>query len=219
MVKDDRIRLHLYIYHSIGLKTLVIAIKAIEQRTPDLQLILALRRQPAHQKGLHVINLLIASRVLHATISTHASAHILTSHECDQVSPVGLERHVKPEIPQHLGRLRRQRILHQGIRVAVAHEHGRRLVHVAGRGEVRGEGLVQQQPGREAEDAGDLDGRGEAGEDAHGAALGEAAEDDAVGGDAGRDLVLDEAVEVGLGLGDARGVLVGAAAEGVDGGA
>ena len=115
-----------------------------------------------------------------------------------------------------LGRALGQGIAHQGIRVPVTHEDRRRLVDVPG-GQVGGEALMEKQPRRQAYDAGNLDGGGEAGEDAHRAALGEAAEDDAVGGDARRDLILDEAVEEGLGLCDAGSILVDrGGAEGVD---
>lgn len=55
---------------------------------------------------------------------------------------------------------------------------------------------MEQQVAGEAEDAAEFVGRGYAGEDGHGAALGEAADDDTCGGDAGVDFGFDERVEV-----------------------
>ena len=119
-------------------------------------------------------------------------------------SRVSLHVNVVTHPLQRLVRLLRQLRHNKRVERAVAHEHRRVLVHVGG--QVL-ELLAQEQPRREAHDASDLDGGGEAREDRHGATLGEAAEDDAVGGDAGVDLLLDQLVEIDAALEDAALVL------------
>ena len=79
----------------------------------------------------------------------------------------------------------------------MAHENRGRLIEVLRRN-VIAEALVQKKPRRESHDAPNLDRCREPGENAYGAALGEAAEDDALRRDACRDLVLDERVDIGL---------------------
>jgi len=100
------------------------------------------------------------------------------------------------------------------VRVAVAHEHGRLLVKL-GLGRDLGELLAQEEPRRQSDNAGKLVLGRQAREDAHGTALAEAAEYDAVGRDAGVDLLLDEAVEVLLAAKDTNLVLVAAESLGI----
>ena len=76
--------------------------------------------------------------------------------------------------------------------------------------------LAQQLVARQAERAAEAVGRERgAGEEGDGAALGEAAEEDPGRGDAGREFVGDEGVQVEAGAEDARGVV--GAVEGVEG--
>lgn len=89
----------------------------------------------------------------------------------------------------------------------MAHKDRRGLVDVARR-EPLLERLVKQQPRRQADDAGNLNCGRQPGQDAHGAALREAADDDAVGSDAAVDLRLNQPVEVALRGDDAGSVLV-----------
>lgn len=98
----------------------------------------------------------------------------------------------------------------------MGHEDGGAGVGVlAGLLDLLGEAAAEDEPAAEAQDAGEAVRGGQAGEEGHGAALAEAAEDDAVGGDAGVDLGLDELVEV---LGRlAHAGLVFVCADGFDG--
>lgn len=81
------------------------------------------------------------------------------------------------------------------IGVAMAHEDGCLLVRAGGGDEVLDLPL-QEQVAAQAKDAAELVLVGGAREQCHGAALGEAANDDAVRGDALGDLGFDERVEV-----------------------
>lgn len=122
---------------------------------------------------------------------------------------VDLEGDVKAELLEHVGAHLAELGPREGVGTAVAHPD--LCVPVEGLGlvlDLVAKLVAQQQPAAEADDAAELDGGGEAGEEGHGAALGEAAEDDAVGGDAGVDLGLDEAVEVAGRDADAGVVLV-----------
>lgn len=100
-----------------------------------------------------------------------------------------------------------------GVRVAVEHLDGGLSVGVGGRHHPR-EALREEQPRRHADDASELVLAGQTRKDGHGAALGEAAQDDALRRDAGVDLLLDQVVEVLLASLDTLCVL--AADEGVD---
>jgi len=115
-----------------------------------------------------------------------------------------------PELaPQHLHRLAAPIILDERIGIAMADKPGGRLVDVA---LLLGQPLhlvAQEEVGGQGEDAAEPVGGGEGGEDGDGAALGEAAEDDAVGGDGGGGEFLgEEVVEVVAGAEDA-GFVVG----------
>lgn len=89
---------------------------------------------------------------------------------------------------------------------AMAHEEGDVLV-VAVLGELGKLGGAQE-PGGQGEDAAELVLRGKAGQDRQSTTLGETTEQDALSGDTGVDLGLDEALEVFLAALDALGVLV-----------
>lgn len=93
------------------------------------------------------------------------------------------------------------------IGIAVAHQDGRVLVEL-GLGHQVGEPEAQDQVGGHGDDAGELDRGGEAGEDAHGSALAEARERDALRRDAVVNLLLDQRVDVLLAPHDTRLVLV-----------
>jgi hypothetical protein len=88
----------------------------------------------------------------------------------------------------------------------MAHEEGDVLV-VAVLGELGKLGGAQE-PGGQGEDAAELVLRGKAGQDRQSTTLGETTEQDALSGDTGVDLGLDEALEVFLAALDALGVLV-----------
>lgn len=116
--------------------------------------------------------------------------------------------HIHPDGIQHLIAKPAQLGPDEGVRIPLAHEDGRVLVGLGPRGQHLAKGLAEQQPARERDDAGQLRLGGEAREDGHGGALGEAAEDDAVGGDALGDFLVDQRGEVRGGGLDALGVLV-----------
>lgn len=77
----------------------------------------------------------------------------------------------------------------------MAQQDGRVLVQLRLR-QLLPEATAKQQPRRQRHDARELDLGSEAGEDGHGAALREAAEDYTVRGDAGVELGLDQGREV-----------------------
>nr|POE79373.1 hypothetical protein CFP56_07438 [Quercus suber] len=115
---------------------------------------------------------------------------------CGAVRQAGvrLERDVPAPVLQLLGRHAAPGVAHDGVGVAVAHEDRGGLVGAVGGDEVA-QLALQQQVAAQAEDAAEAVGRGDAGQQAHRAALREAAEDDARGGDARVDLSLDQRVE------------------------
>lgn len=94
----------------------------------------------------------------------------------------------------------------------MGHEDGRLLVEL-GLGHELGKLEAEEEIRGQGDNAGQLGLGSEAAEQAHGAALAEATDDDAVGRDARVDLLLDQIVEVGLAGQDAGLVLV--AAEGL----
>lgn len=79
----------------------------------------------------------------------------------------------------------------------MGHEDGRLLVEL-GLGHELGELEAEEEIRGQGDNAGQLAFGSEAAEQAHGAALAEAADDDAVGRDARVDLLLDQIVEVSL---------------------
>ena len=108
---------------------------------------------------------------------------------------------------QHIRGLDAPLILDQRIGVAVAHEPLGVPVRVPGLlGEVL-DLVAQDEVAGQAEDAGELVAGGQAREERHGAALGEAAEHDAVRGDAGADFGGQELVEHAPRSEDARFVV------------
>ena len=128
--------------------------------------------------------------------------------------PVRLERDVVAQLlPQSLFAQLPHVVGDERVSVAVAHEDGRRLVDVA-LWDVVHELLPQEQPRGEADDAGNLEGRRQSRDDAHGTTLGEAANENTLRGDAGGDLLLDEGVDIGACLEDPLDVLVGRRAGG-----
>ena len=90
----------------------------------------------------------------------------------------------------------------------MAHEYGDILIRLVGGIHVRGELIVEEQIGGEAEYAGEGVRGGNAGEEGDGAALGEAAKDDAGGGYAFVYFFFYEGVEVVAGFENA-GLVVG----------
>lgn len=122
---------------------------------------------------------------------------------------VCLKSHIVAQLLELILTSLRKRVENQRVAVAVAHQNRCLLVQVA-LGNVVHKRAAEKQPRREADNAANLDRGSETGQDAHSAALREAAEDDAVGGDAGCNLFLDERVEVVTGREDACGVFVAA---------
>ena len=99
-------------------------------------------------------------------------------------------------------------VLHERVGVPMAHEDRNILVCLVGGVHVGGKLVVEEQVGGEAEYAGKGLGGGNAGEEGDGAALGEAAEDDAGGGYALIYFFFYEGVEIVAGFEDA-GLVVG----------
>lgn len=124
--------------------------------------------------GLEIVNLLRRGRVRQVSVRV----------EIDAPAPLAqlFGRHLAPGVP------------HDRIGVAVAHENRRVLVWRLGRHHVL-DLVLEQQIARQAEDAAQLRRAGDTGHQAHGAALAEAAQHDALRRDARVDLVLDERVE------------------------
>lgn len=81
----------------------------------------------------------------------------------------------------------------------MAHENGRLLVVVC-LGDELFDLVAERQPAGQADNARKLKGRRQPREEAHGTALGKATQHNAVRGDAIRNLLLDEGVEVGARL-------------------
>ena len=83
---------------------------------------------------------------------------------------------------------------YERVGITVTHENRRLFVRVI-RGDHGLHFVPQEEITRQAEDATQLRGSGQSGQQAHGASLAETAEHDAFGGDPGFDLVFDQGVE------------------------
>jgi hypothetical protein len=124
---------------------------------------------------------------------------------------VRLEINTPAPLLQLVGRHLAPSILNNRIRIAMAHENRRVLVRRVGRNHLA-HLILQQQVARQAENSAQLRRARHAGHQAHGTALAETAQHDALGGDSGVDLGLDEGVEDFLRAHDA-GFVVGAVGE------